>query len=233
MGMAAFLVEHPKATFLIDPAMCGGVHQRVLPEMPLVLRPFISPEKPVTGLVDALAAVGRSPSMIDFCLPTHLHWDHVSGLLELPGGIPLRVQREEQDWAMGSARAPVGVARGPLGDRRFDPLELDGPPVLTFRRSRDLFGDGSVVLVDLPGHTPGSVGVLLATTNGRVLLVGDAAWHRLQITHLREKAPFPGNIVDTDPDLTFATLHRLHALPAEIMVVPTHDRDAVCALAPV
>ncbi|WP_425300293.1 ABC transporter permease subunit, partial [Nocardia farcinica] len=39
---------------------------------------------------------------------------------------------------------------------------IDGPPVLSLARSRDVFGDGSVVLVDLAGHTPGSFGVLLA-----------------------------------------------------------------------
>jgi len=67
----------------------------------------------------------------------------------------------------------VGGVRDSLEGRTTIDYELDGPPVLTFTRSHDLFGDGSVVLVDLAGHTPGSVGVLLHTSAGPVLLAGD------------------------------------------------------------
>ena len=49
--------------------------------------------------------------------------------------------------------------------------------MLTFTRSRDLFSDNSVILVDLAGHTPGSVGVLAHTRRGWTLIqtqgVGD------------------------------------------------------------
>ncbi|NEW37279.1 MBL fold metallo-hydrolase, partial [Nocardia cyriacigeorgica] len=86
--------------------------------------------------------------------------------------------------------------------------------------------------VDLAGHTPGSIGVLLAVDDGsRVLLAGDAVWNKLQIELIREKAPMPGLLFDADRDATFATIHRLHALPDGIEVVAAHDHDAVTALA--
>lgn len=232
MSMAAYLVEHPQARFLVDPALCANVHRRVLPGVPLPLRMLVSPDKPVLGLSDALAARDIDPAAIDFVLPTHLHWDHTAGLLELPDSVPIRVPAAETSWAMDGPYAPAGVVRGPLRGRVFDPLELDGPPVLTFSRSKDLFGDGSVVLVDLTGHTPGSVGVLLAVDDGsRVLLAGDAIWNKLQVELIREKAPMPGQIFDTDRDAAFATIHRLHALPEGIDIVAAHDYDAVSALA--
>ena len=196
----AALVEHPAARFLVDPALCADVHRRVLPELPTLLRSVVAPDRSVTGLPEALAAAGVAPGGIDFALPTHLHWDHVSGLHELPDGLPVRVQDVERSFALaadGPRRAPLGVARGPLLGRHYQTYELDGPPVLTFARSHDVFADGSVLVVDLPGHTPGSVGVLLRLAGDRrVLLAGDAAWHGLQITRLREKAPFPGDLVD-------------------------------------
>lgn len=232
MAMGAFLIEHPKARFLVDPAICAAVHKRVLPGMPFPVGLLVSPEKPVLGLADALAGRDLSGDDIDFALATHLHWDHVSGLLDMPEALELRVPAMEYEWAMNGDTAPYGVVRAPLRDRRIGNIELDGPPVLTFTRSHDLFGDGAVLLVDLPGHTPGSIGVLLAVDDGtRVLLVGDAIWNTVQIELIREKAPMPGRLFDADRDKTFETIQRLHALPAGIEVVASHDYNAVLARA--
>ncbi|MBF6176407.1 MBL fold metallo-hydrolase [Nocardia blacklockiae] len=232
MAMGAFLIQHPQARFLVDPAICAAVHKRVLPGMPFPVGMLVSPEKPVLGLADALAARELSGADIDFTVATHLHWDHVSGLLDLPESIELRVPATEYDWAMTGDRAPYGVVRAPLVNRPRGTLELDGPPVLTFTRSHDLFGDGAVLLVDLPGHTPGSIGVLLAVDDGtRVLLAGDAIWNTVQIKLIREKAPMPGRLFDADRDKTFETIQRLHALPAGIEVIASHDYDAVLARA--
>ncbi|WP_245553475.1 MBL fold metallo-hydrolase [Nocardia veterana] len=234
-----FLVEHPQARFLVDPGMCAHVHERVLPGQPFPLGLVTAPDRPVLGLSDALAARDTAVEDIDFVLATHLHWDHVAGLLELPDRVELRVQPREYEWAMSGAHAPYGVVRAPLRGRAVSDIELDGPPVLTFTRSHDLFGDGSVVLVDLAGHTPGSIGVLLTVDEGpdrsasptRVLLAGDAVWNSLQIKLIREKAPMPGQLFDADRDLTFETIQRLHALPGDIEVVASHDHAAVAARA--
>ncbi|MEO7194014.1 MAG: hypothetical protein ABIZ05_04210 [Pseudonocardiaceae bacterium] len=59
-----------------------------------------------------------------------------------------------------------------------------------------------------------------------MLLAGDAVWHRLQVRLLRATAPFPGQLVDADRDAAFAGVHRLHALPPTIEIIPSHDRDA-------
>ncbi|WP_245649771.1 MBL fold metallo-hydrolase [Nocardia shimofusensis] len=232
MSYASFLVEHPGARFLIDPAMCSTPHRRVLPELPFPVPLLVAPDKPVLGLDAALAAHGLTGADIEFVVPTHLHWDHVAGLLDLPGSVPVRLPAAEYDWAMRGPQAPLGVARGPLLGREFDIFELDGPPVLGFQRSADLFGDGSVLLLDLAGHTPGSIGVLLAVDDGtRVLLAGDAVWGNLQIRLLREKAPMPGALFDADRDAAFATIHRLHALPEGIEVIAAHDHAAIAARA--
>ncbi|MBV8931091.1 MAG: MBL fold metallo-hydrolase [Kutzneria sp.] len=227
LGMTSFLVEHPAARFLVDPSLCVDVHRTVLPQLPAPLRKFVAPDRPVTGLAEALDRVDLAVDDVDFALPTHLHWDHVSGLLELPSEVPVRATPTEWAFALNARRPPLGVASSPLRGRRLEAVELDGPPVLTFDRSHDLFGDGSVVIVDLAGHTPGSVGVLLGVEGGRrVLLAGDAVWHRLQVRRLREKAPFPGRLVDHDRGAAFAVVHRLRALPSHVEVVPAHDRDA-------
>lgn len=225
MSMTTFLVEHPQGRFLIDPAMCADVHTQVVPLLPRALRRLVAPHKPVLGLGEALSNAGHSVTDIDFVLPTHLHWDHIAGLLELPAPVPVLATAGEHTAAMQSTVTELLLRRRP-----FTPYVLDGPPVLTFTSSLDIFGDGSVILVDLAGHTPGSVGIILALENNtRVLLPGDAVWHSQQVTLIREKAPFPGNLVDSDRDAAFVAIHRLHALPPHVRIIAAHDRAAITA----
>ncbi|MET7370820.1 MBL fold metallo-hydrolase [Streptomyces sp. NPDC005566] len=131
-------------------------------------------------------------SGLDLALPRHTHWDHVCGLLDLPG-LPVHLHRREHDWVVQGSIAPVGGVREALRGRGIVQYELDGPPILTFAAGHDLFGDGSVVLVDLAGHTPGSVGVLAHTAAGWVLLAGDAAWHTDQIDLIRKRPTTPAS----------------------------------------
>ncbi|NLE80074.1 MAG: MBL fold metallo-hydrolase [Rhodococcus sp.] len=229
MSMTTFVVEHREARFLIDPSMCADVHDSVLTELAQPYRMTVAPERPVIGLAQSLEdECGLAPERIDFVIPTHLHWDHIAGLYELPQQTPVLVQEAERAFALAGKQVPYGVARGPLRNRKFEPYELDGPPCLTFARSRDVFGDGSVIVVDLQGHTPGSVGLLLNTEDhGRVLIAGDAVWHSIQIDELRQKAPLLGDLVDADREETFKTIHRLSAATSTVPVIPVHDHGVV------
>lgn len=223
-ALQSFVVTHPEATFLVDPSLCLDAERRAVAQLPAVLRAVMSPPGRTVPTVTALGELDPAP-MLDFALPTHAHWDHVCGLLDLPD-LPVHLHARERDWVMGGRVAPVGGVRDALRGRPTVAYDLDGPPVLTFTASHDLFGDGSVVLVDLAGHTPGSVGVLLHTDGGWVLLAGDAAWHGLQVEDLRQKSAFPGGLADEDRGETFRTLHRLHAVKDRVTVVPTHDPQA-------
>jgi glyoxylase-like metal-dependent hydrolase (beta-lactamase superfamily II) len=144
--------------------------------------------------------------------------------------LPVHLHRPEREWISSGPVAPVGGVRDSLRDRPTMEYDLDGPPVLTFSRSRDLFSDNSVILVDLAGHTPGSVGVLTHTRRGWILIAGDAAWHELQIEKVRQKSSYPGALVDEDRDETFRTLQRLHLARHAVTIVPTHDHQAALQL---
>lgn len=222
-SLASFVVTHPQATFIVDPGVCVDAEKRAVPQLPAFLRRAVRPPADVVPTITALqeSAFGA----IDFALPTHAHWDHVCGLLDLPD-LPVHLHRRERDWVMAGPIAPVGGVRDSLVGRTTVGYDLDGPPMLTFASSHDLFGDGSVVLVDLAGHTPGSIGILLHTNDGWVLLAGDAAWHTWQIEDIRQKSSYPGGIADVDRSETFRTLHRLHAAKDRVTIVPTHDHDA-------
>lgn len=228
-SLSSFVIQHPEATFIVDPGYCVDADHRAIAQLPRVLRMAVRPPSDTIPTITALRAEPDLPSL-DFALPTHAHWDHVCGLLDLPG-LPVHLHSTEHRWVFRGAVAPVGGVRDSLKNRPVVEYDLDGPPVLTFTRSHDLFGDGSVVLVDLAGHTPGSIGILARTRRGWVLLAGDAAWHSLQIDEIRQKSSFPGNFADADRELAFKTLHRLHLARHFATVVPTHDHEATLQLA--
>ena len=224
----SFVLTHPAATFIVDPAICVDVEERAIAQLPAVLRVAVHPPSDAIPTVTALAQLPDLPTL-DFALPTHAHWDHVCGLLDFPG-LPVHLHRAEHEWVSSGPVAPVGGVRDSLRDRPLVAYDLDGPPVLTFTRSHDLFGDNSVILVDLHGHTPGSVGMLAHTQRGWILIAGDAAWHQLQIENARQKSGYPGVLVDEDRDETFKTLQRLHLARHAVTVIPTHDHQAALRL---
>lgn len=227
-SLTSFVVRHPEATFIIDPAVCTDVDRRAIAQLPAVLRVAVRPPAGTLPTVLALTRLPETPQL-DFALPTHAHWDHVSGLLDLPN-LAVHLHRTEREWVCSGVVAPVGGVRDSLRGRAVVDYELDGPPVLTFTRSRDVFGDGSVLLVDLAGHTPGSVGVLAHTGRGWILIAGDAAWHSLQIEKVRQKSSYPGVFVDEDRAEAFRTLQRLHLARRTVRIVPTHDHEAALEL---
>jgi glyoxylase-like metal-dependent hydrolase (beta-lactamase superfamily II) len=227
IALTAFVIEHPQARFIVDPGLCIDAEHRALAQLPAVLRVSVSPPRDAVATVHALAEL--PDASIDFALPTHLHWDHICGVLDLPD-LPVHVHETELCWATKGPIAPVGGVRDSLEHRSLTTFSLDGPKIATFERSHDLFGDGSVTLVDLAGHTPGSIGILAHTDTGWVLLAGDAAWNSYQIEDIRQKTSYPGGLADEDRDLCFYTLHRLHAIREQVRIIPTHDHAASQAL---
>ncbi|TAM90746.1 MAG: MBL fold metallo-hydrolase [Jatrophihabitans sp.] len=88
-------------------------------------------------------------------------------------------------------------------------------------------GDGSVVLCDLSGHTPGHCGVLLALRSGRrILLAGDAVWNLAQVRLVRQRSAL-ARLADADPDAAYRTVVRLSRLPSDVLVLPAHDHAAI------
>ena len=153
IALSAFLIEHPQARVLVDPGVCIDAEQRAVAQVPAALRVAVRPPRDVLPTTRALAELPDAP-VVDFALPTHLHWDHICGLLDMPD-LPVSLHQPELSWVTTGPIAPVGGVRDALQHRPISTYILDGPPVATFERSHDLFGDGAVTLVDLAGHTPG------------------------------------------------------------------------------
>jgi N-acyl homoserine lactone hydrolase len=178
LPVPAFLVEHPSGPILIDTGLHPSCATNVAANMgragKLLYQIRMDHDQ---ALRAALPPLGFQPAGIGLVIMTHMHIDHASAVSEFPNATFLVDQRE---WAA----AVDGGAREGYHQRQFDHafdwrvLDYGAPEVQSFSgfaHSLDVFGDGSVRVVSTPGHTHGHQSVVLRTSSGEVLVMGDAA----------------------------------------------------------
>ena len=178
---------------------------------------------------EALEKVGVDPTKITILL-THAHPDHAGGVGDLPG-VKVLAAQEEIDFADSFGGKPslqMIPAHAAAMKGRLTPIAFDSGPYETFDTSHDLFGDGSVVVVPMPGHTPGSVGVFVNLPDGRrVFDIGDVS---MLAEGIAKSVPKGRLVKELDNDhaganVQVAAVHALaQKLPA-LIVLPAHDRD--------
>lgn len=137
------------------------------------------------SVVARLEELGLRAADVGHILMTHLHYDHTGGMKSLAHA-RFHISQEEWDFAhsgsnrrssmRGYARTDFMSLRNRVELRDPVPHLLDGTAGL------DLFGDGSIEMFFLPGHTPGHCGFRLHLAEGPpILFVGDAAFTVPQI----------------------------------------------------
>jgi N-acyl homoserine lactone hydrolase len=162
--VSSILLRHSQGNVLFDTgchpdvaehgeARWGGVVKVITPIM-----------QPGDNVINALAGVGLQCDDIDVVLCSHLHFDHCGCNTFFKRATVIMHANE-----LAAARAPNAVAAGYIAaewERPDAPKTIDG--------ERDLFDDGRVVLIHLPGHTPGSLGALVTLEkSGTFLLASD------------------------------------------------------------
>jgi N-acyl homoserine lactone hydrolase len=181
MPVSSFLVVHPAGKLIFD----TGVHRdaRTDPARRLgkrVASLFRLHAREDEDPVGQLALLGLRPDDIRYVVNSHFHFDHCGCNASFPRATFL-VQKSE----LQAARA-VGSRYNPKDwDCGLDYREVDG--------EHDVFGDGSVVLLPTPGHTPGHQSLWIRPGAGaQFVLAADAAYTR---QHLEETI-LPSNVHD-------------------------------------
>jgi N-acyl homoserine lactone hydrolase len=230
-GMDTVVVEHPAGTLLFD-AGFGRRVQDHLRTIPWLMR-LMSKIEAETPVVDQLAGASIAIESIRGVVLTHAHWDHVSGLQDLPG-VPVWINQAELDF-IRSGHPATRLARD-LGALPYRVYAFDGPPYWGFAASHDVFGDGSVVLVPAGGHTPGSMIAFIHAPDGRsYALIGDLAWQHEGVALPAERPWLLRRLVDGDDAGVRDALVRLHLLQRavpQLTIVPAHDRRIMESLPP-
>jgi N-acyl homoserine lactone hydrolase len=190
IAISCFLIQHPKGTLMWDTglspqfvksdgAAAQGIHATAS-----------------VALEEQLQQIGLKPASITYLAFSHLHFDH-SGNANLFVGPTWILNKTELAWATGPGS---GVVDGTTfsGYKTAKKKMIDG--------DYDVFGDGTVRILQTPGHTPGHQILLLRLKSGAVILSGD-------LYHLRSDVA--GHIIppgNTDRAATLASFDRVEKL---------------------
>lgn len=189
-----YLIEHPKGRMIFDTGLPAAIAQSptgiTQNGMTMTLE---------RTLVDSLRELADLEAEdIDLLAMSHLHFDHAGQANDFAGATWL-VQRPDYESAFGGT-PPIAVQRETYAAlEHADRLLLDG--------DHDVFGDGTVVLLSTPGHTPGHQALLLRLPEtGNLVLSGDLYHY----PESREHGLVP--MFNHDRDQTRASMQRIEGL---------------------
>jgi N-acyl homoserine lactone hydrolase len=159
---------------------------------------------PKVSIVDQLGQINVKPEQITYVGISHYHADHTGQVGSFPEATLLI---GKGDWEAITAPKPAeGVNFKPFenwisGGGNVQPVPID----------KDVFGDGSVMMLYTPGHTPGHHSVLVKTSAGNFIITGDAA-------HFRENYDSDGApSFNYDRAQTIASLERMKKIATHSM----------------
>jgi N-acyl homoserine lactone hydrolase len=231
----SILVRHPAGDLLIDTGSSSHYDDEIRGYSLgtwLKLKLLAGQLKPEVPLPVLLRRVGENPAKLRWVILSHVHLDHAGGLMDLPR-VTVLLSREELQFA----NDPVVQAMGYVIPAHVKKFPAPGAPTLRFVQqpyeifdeSADLYSDGTVVVVPLRGHTPGSVGIFVnLAPEKRLFYVGDAVDDERGF----EKRVGKSSILrdsDNDPALAnqvVAQLYNLHKQLPELAIIPAHGRSA-------
>lgn len=221
----ATLILHPKGNLLIDTGLGKNVDVQ-FDEMPLILKPlfkFIKGEP----VFDILKKNNISVSSI---LLTHMHWDHASGLKDF-NNPQIFTTREEYNFSESDeAKPPAYVKSQYSGLNHFQFIEFSSGAYEVFEKSFDFYKDGSIIIVELGGHSPGSIGIFVnRSADERYFFTGDLTWALEGFQTPAHKFIISSLLVDKDRNLIKKEIGRvahLMKLNPEIKIIPAHDFNA-------
>ncbi|WP_336912336.1 MBL fold metallo-hydrolase [Runella sp.] len=185
--------------------------------------------------VSKLSALGIQPQQIRYVIVSHFHADHVAGTKDFPNArficsetACIFARNTRGLRALSAAYIPEL-----LPDDFFDRTEILSPASARYRYDEfwveqyDLFGDGLLRMVPLPGHARGQMGVLVQTAEREIFLAADVCWHSVSFRSMTLPPRTSGLIMDSWSDFvnSLTKVHHYHLTHLDTLIVPTHCQE--------
>ncbi len=138
-------------------------------------------------LVDQLKQIGLAPSDITYLTFSHTHFDHTGNANEFPDATWI-INKAELAWAESKPGPFVNVDSFSAYKTAKKQM-IDG--------DYDVFGDGSVMILKTPGHTPGHQSLELRLKKSGVVILSGDLWHLRDNYRFRRVPPFNTERADT------------------------------------
>jgi N-acyl homoserine lactone hydrolase len=201
IAVPCFLIRHPKGDLLWDAGL--GDHYNY-PKEGSDAAPGVHVTVPVT-LVAQLQSLNLTPKHINFIAFSHLHWDHTGNANDFPDSV----------WIMNKTELAAALTLPPPGGVLPETWSAyKTAKTETIDGDYDVFGDGRVMILRAPGHTPGhQVLKLKLQKSGTVILSGDL--YHLRVNRLFKRVP----VYNVDRADTLASMGRI-----ETIIKNTHAR---------
>lgn len=216
LPVSAYLIEHPKGTILIDTGWSQEIAQT---GAPWPLSHFSTPIlKKEEALIYQLDRMGLKPENIDAVYLSHLDFDHTSGLVDLTKAKAFHASKPEiEDTKFHLLR----YQRNTFDMVDLQPFEFQETGIGPKGKSYDVFGDGSVLFVNTPGHTDGLLSVLVKDGNGKyIILASDTVYLQRSI----DEGILPGYCMSTyDAAKSVEWLKEKKQDPNCLLITGNHD----------
>jgi len=205
LPVSCVLLRHAQGNVLFDTGCHPSIAEDPVPRWGALAKALVPIMPPGDHVLTGLAAIGLAPDDIDVVVCSHLHTDHCGCNAFFTRATMVLHARE-----LDAAQAPDAIKRGYVAADWAQPA-----PLRTIDAQTDLMGDGRIVLLPLPGHTPGQIGALVALDrSGAFLLASDA----LSVRENLDRDIIPRNTWDADAcAASFAEIRRIEATGAQVI----------------
>ncbi|MEO7109530.1 MAG: MBL fold metallo-hydrolase [Polyangiaceae bacterium] len=232
--ISGLVVEHPRGTVVIDIGSSSHFHDEIKDYGPYDhawLETLPGSSRILKSAPVALRDLGVDPENLFGIIASHAHPDHIGGAVDLPHAT-LLMPHEEREFSEDSEthrNVQVIQDQAKAIHGRVHDIVFKKTPYETFDESADIFGDGSVVVVKLFGHTPGSIGTFVNVSSTlRIFHVGDA----VNLSEAVDRRLTKGVVMaSTDEnrsaaDAAVSRITQMHQAAPNVIVLPAHDRSA-------
>lgn len=225
-----YIIEHPEGYIAIDTGVSTQGWSLPLPIRRVAPMPIIEGEQQEIG--PQMKSQGIEPGDIRTVILTHLDVDHVGGLKWFPNA-EVWVQRKEYEFSatfLGKMRSKPELRPEGFNPKLYD---LDPKPFGPFPESKTLTEGGDVILVPLPGHTPGQIGVIVQKKEIAYFFSADHVLSQEWFVEDWAAGQLYGLGALSFPDLAVETAKRIHRFTEQMptVLLPAHDEDAPRRLA--